>query len=207
MYAYPDAISPGSRKCKQKSRSRAQFAFRPNLASMRLNNVLHDRQPKPGSTCFTRASLVHSVKALEDSIKMLRGNARAKILHSELDSHASKACAPTRMRLPSLAYLSEFSIRFPNTWFIASGSAITTGLAHPAIAEQCRSRPPCPPALRWHRLASHWRGPLHGKLVVGAFNTGKREEIFGKAVHSGGIFENDAEKITWSFPDLDLNLQ
>src|SRR6185437_10153662 len=91
-----------NRQSEYECRSRPQFTLRTNMPAMRVNDVFYNRQPKPSSTSLARSRLVNAVEPFEYAVKMLRSDARAKILHVKLN--LSRHCP--RTHFDTLAQLS-----------------------------------------------------------------------------------------------------
>ena len=73
-------------------RAVAEFALSPEAATVSLEDVLDDGEAEAGAAGFAGAGLVNAVKPLEDAMEVFRGDAGAKILHSEFNlgvEHAS----------------------------------------------------------------------------------------------------------------------
>ena len=75
----------------------AEFTFRSDSAPVGLDDVLYDREAKASAPGFSRTRLVDPIEALEDAVKMFRSDARAKVLHKELDlaRHGTRANTDT----------------------------------------------------------------------------------------------------------------
>ena len=56
-------LLPGQRE--EKCRALAGFAFHPDLAAVRLDDVLHNRKAEAGAALLARPRLVHAIKPLE----------------------------------------------------------------------------------------------------------------------------------------------
>src|ERR1700686_2034903 len=70
------------RQQKRKSASRNWFAFHPDLAAVRLDEPLGNRQPQAHACSVA----VYPHKILEDFLVMFRGNSRATVGHVHLDA-------------------------------------------------------------------------------------------------------------------------
>src|SRR5262249_56785677 len=62
----------------------SQFALRPHLVAVALDDVFHDGEPETGRALLARTGLVDAVKPLEHPLQRIR-NARAVVLHAQLD--------------------------------------------------------------------------------------------------------------------------
>ena len=83
------------------------------------HNVLGNGKAKAGASGFARAGFVDTIEAFEQARKVLRGDARAKILDEEFHGVGNDAGSqdnpPTRT--PYFApYFSALSIKFAKTW-------------------------------------------------------------------------------------------
>src|ERR1700738_3110903 len=74
----------GGRQRKGEDSAVPQLALHPDLATMRVHDVLGNGKPQAGTTRLPRARLIHPVEALEDASLVLGGNPRAEVLHKEL---------------------------------------------------------------------------------------------------------------------------
>ena len=63
----------------------AEFTVHPGATSMIQDNVFHDREAKPRASGLTRAGLIDSVKTLEQSGQMLRGNPGTEVTNIKFD--------------------------------------------------------------------------------------------------------------------------
>jgi hypothetical protein len=63
-------------------------ALHPNLAALRLDDMLDDGEPEAGAALLARPRLVHPVEALENPRLGLRGQPRAVVTHADLDPAA-----------------------------------------------------------------------------------------------------------------------
>src|SRR5271166_2369108 len=61
-----------------------QFTFRLDRSAMRPHDVLGDRQSQPRAARLPRASLVHSVEALEQPWQVFAWDSRSKVAHIKL---------------------------------------------------------------------------------------------------------------------------
>ena len=69
------------RKCEIEPASLFQFTFRPDAAAMRLDDMFHDRQPKPRTYLFPGPSLIHAVKSFENAIERFVRNPGSIVHH------------------------------------------------------------------------------------------------------------------------------
>ena len=76
------------RKSDNKPGSYGLIWLYPNLASVRVHNMLHDGQPQSRPTEFARPGFIHAIETLEDPRSISFGNADAVIGHGELDQIA-----------------------------------------------------------------------------------------------------------------------
>ena len=104
------------------------------------------------------------------------------------------------MRLPALAYLREFSIRLPKTWFMASGSAITSASGAPANSS-FDPRVHDDPAQGLDGILDQGAGArrLQRELVIGALDAGQRQQVLGQPVHARGVLQDHTEKLEGGF--------
>lgn len=70
----------------------AHFGFDVQPTTMALNNVLHNRQPKPCATTLATTMIVDAVESLGQPRKMLAGNSLALVAHVYL----STKCRPVK---------------------------------------------------------------------------------------------------------------
>src|ERR1700733_153858 len=72
-------------QAKEKCRPKAQFALTANAPARGVDDMLGNRQPQPSAPGFPRPRLVDPVEALKDTRQVLIRDARAEVLHVELD--------------------------------------------------------------------------------------------------------------------------
>ena len=84
MFVVANLLGRGGQR-EEECSAGAEFTFGADSAAVGLNDVLYDREAKTGAASFSRTCLVDPIEALEDAVKMFRSDARAKVLHKELD--------------------------------------------------------------------------------------------------------------------------
>ena len=105
-----------------------EFAFGADGAAVGEHDVLGDGEAEAGAAGFAGTRFVDAIEAFEKARQMFGGDAGAEILHIEFDADVVRvARAPSTMRPPERPYFMALSIRFENTWWMASRSARTGG--------------------------------------------------------------------------------
>ena len=74
----------GERQREVEAGAVAKLAFSPDASAVSLHNVLDDGEAEAGAAGLARARLVDAIKALEDALEMLGGDAGAEVLNGEL---------------------------------------------------------------------------------------------------------------------------
>ena len=166
---------------------------------MGQDDVLDDGQAQARASGLAGASLIYAVKALEDAVQVLGGNAGAKIPDGELYFGFQKPRADAN----SLAGLGILECVFDE---VAENLVHGVGIGQDQDVKRAngfqlnagigRNAPQRVNAFLQQRTGLH--GPKR-QFVVRAFQARQGQQILGDPVHACGILQNDAKKLAAGF--------
>src|ERR1039458_259308 len=181
----------------------AEFAFGPDAAAVGQDDVLDDGQAEAGAAGLAGACFVDAVEALEDAIEVLGGDAGAEVLDGEFDFGGNIGLKQPRADAnPAAGFavlegvLNEVAEDLVHGVGIGQDQRI--GRAgrfefDPGVDDDS--------AQGLDGVLDQGAGPrgLQRELVVRALDAGQGQQILNKAVHAGGVLEDDAEELAGGF--------